>query len=101
MCRLEVVALSALTLLHWELGILALDPSFEVRWRHDLEWNHRLIHLGDEEIWFDLMYESEDVPLRIGDQPWGYSTLTGQELLDRNPPAAADLSPGEGEGLAD
>jgi hypothetical protein len=87
MCRLELDAVTMGALLHWELGVLGLGRSFELRWRQDLEWNHRVIHLDDNEIWFDLMYESNESSQRIGDQPWGFSTLDGRELFDRSPPA--------------
>jgi hypothetical protein len=87
MRRLDVLPRTGVTLLHWELGVLALDPSLELRWRHDLEWNHRLIHLDDEEIWFDLKYEPADLPQRIGDEPWGFSVLDGRQLFDRRPPS--------------
>jgi hypothetical protein len=88
MRRLEIVPRTGVTLLHWELGVLALDHSLELRWRHDLEWNHRLIHLDDEEIWFDLKYEAVGIPQRIGDEPWGFSVLDGRQLFDRSPPAS-------------
>jgi hypothetical protein len=88
MCRLEILPRTGVTLLHWELGVLALDPSLELRWRHDLEWNHRLIHLDDREIWFDLKYEPDELPQRIGEEPWGFSVLDGRQLFDRRPPAS-------------
>jgi len=88
MRRLEILPRTETTLLHWELGILALDPSLELRWRHDLEWNHEIIYLDDNEIWFDLMYESAELPQRIGDEPWGFSVLDGRQLFDRSPPAS-------------
>jgi hypothetical protein len=88
MRRLEILPRTGVTLLHWELGVLALDHSLELRWRHDLEWNHRLIHLDDEEIWFDLKYEAVSIPQRIGDEPWGFSVLDGRHLFDRIPPAS-------------
>jgi len=87
MRRLEIMPRTGVTLLHWELGVLALEPSLELRWRHDLEWNHRLIHLDDEEIWFDLKYEAVGIPQKIGDEPWGFSVLDGRQLFDRRPPA--------------
>jgi hypothetical protein len=88
MRRLEILPRTGVTLLHWELGVLALDPSLELRWRHDLEWNHRLIHLDYAEIWFDLKYEAVGMPQRIGDEPWGFSVLDGRQLFDRSPPAS-------------
>jgi len=88
MRRLEVLPRTGVMLLHWELGVLALQPSLELRWRHDLEWNHRLIHVDDKEIWFDLMYEAKELPLKIGDEPWGFSVSEGRQLFDRNPPAS-------------
>jgi len=72
-------------LLHWELGVLALEPSLELRWRHDLEWNHRLIHVDDKEIWFDLMYEAEELPQKVGDEPWGFSVSRGSTLVRSKP----------------
>jgi hypothetical protein len=86
MSRLEVLPRTEVTLLHWELGVLALDPSLELRWRHDLEWNHQLIYLDDSEIWFDLKYEPAEIPQKIGDEPWGFSVLDGRQLFDRTPP---------------
>lgn len=86
MSRLEILPRTEVTLLHWELGVLALDPSLELRWRHDLEWNHQLIYLDDSEIWFDLKYEPAELPQRIGDEPWGFSVLDGRQLFDRRPP---------------
>jgi hypothetical protein len=77
---------SGLILLHWELGILALDASFELRWRQDLDWNHRIVYVDDEEIWFDLFYEARDLPQRIGDEPYGFSVVTGRQLFDHRPP---------------
>ena len=88
MRRLEILQRTGVALLHWELGLLALEPSLELRWRHDLEWNHRLIYLDDSEIWFDLMYEADEVPQQIGDEPWGFSALDGRQLFDRRPPAS-------------
>jgi hypothetical protein len=88
MCRLEILPRTGVTLLHWELGVLALDPSLELRWRHDLEWNHRLIYLDDSEIWFDLKYGPAELPQKIGDEPWGFSVLDGRQLFDRRPPAS-------------
>ena len=41
--RLEILQRTGVALLHWEFGVLALDLSLELRWRHDLEWNHRLV----------------------------------------------------------
>ena len=87
MRRLESLPRTGMMLLHWELGVLALDLSLELRWRHDLDWNHRLIHLDDREIWFDLMYEAEEVSQKIGEEPWGFSVLEGRQLFDRRPPA--------------
>lgn len=88
MCRLEVFPDPQITLLHWELGILALGPSLQMLWRQDLEWNHSLISLSDDEVWFDLMYESNEIPQRIGEAPWGYSIVDGRELFDGSPPSA-------------
>lgn len=87
MCYLQVLPRSAVTLLHWELGVLALDSSLQLRWRHDLEWNHSIIYLDDREIWFDLKYESDELAQKIGDEPWGFSVLDGRQLLNRRPPA--------------
>lgn len=56
MRHLEILPRTGVTLLHWELGVLASDHSLELRWRHDLEWNHELVYLNDEEVWFDLMF---------------------------------------------
>lgn len=84
MCRLDVLPQAGVTLLHWELGILAVGPSLELLWQHDLGWNHSLTSLGDDEVWFDLMYESDDVPQRIGDAPWAYSLADGRELFGDN-----------------
>lgn len=86
MCRIEALQPGPVTLLHWELGILALGPSLELLWRHDLEWNHSMISLGDQEVWFDLMYESDEIAQRIGDKPWGLRLADGRELFDRSPP---------------
>jgi hypothetical protein len=77
---------SGLFLLHWELDVLALDASFELRWRQDLEWNHEIIHLDDDEIWFDFFYDSLDGSQRIGVEPYGCSVVTGRHLFDRRPP---------------
>jgi hypothetical protein len=87
MCYIETISKGALTLLTWELGLLALGTSIDVLWRHDLEWNHQMIHIDEKAIWFDLMYESSDIPQRIGEHPWGYSLQTGRELLGDLPPA--------------
>ena len=87
MRRLEILRRTGVALLHWEFGVLALEPSLELRWRHDLEWNHRLIYLDDTEVWFDLMYEAEELPQKIGEEPWGFSILNGRQLFDRPPPA--------------
>lgn len=87
MCFISVLPGDEVTLLHWELGVLGLDDTLELRWRQDLEWNHQIVHLDEHEVWFDLMYESEDEPQRIGDQPWGLSVPTGRELFDRTPPS--------------
>ena len=88
MRRLEILPRTGVMLLHWELGVLALEPSLELRWRRDLEWNHRLIHVDDKEIWFDLMYEAEELPQKVGDEPWGFSVSEGRHLFDRSPPAS-------------
>jgi hypothetical protein len=88
MCRIDVLQPGPVTLLHWELGILALGPSLDLLWRHDLEWNHSLVSLDDQEVWFDLMYESNEVAQRIGDSPWGFRLADGRELFDRNPPGS-------------
>jgi hypothetical protein len=77
---------SGLILLHWELGILALDTSFQIRWRQDLDWNHEIIHIDDDEIWFDYFYDSEDGSQRIGTEPYGFAVATGRQLFDRRPP---------------
>jgi hypothetical protein len=90
MCFVDVLSQNGMTLLHWELGILALGPSSELVWRHDLEWNHTLISLDEHEVWFDLMYESADVPVLVGEAPWGFSLDDGRDLFDRVPP---DLQP--------
>jgi hypothetical protein len=74
-------------LLNWELGILALDPSFELRWRQDLVWNHQIVHLDDAEIWFDYFYDSGSQ--RIGVEPYGFSVASGRQLFDRRPPDGA------------
>lgn len=87
MRRLEILRRTGVALLHWEFGVLALEPSLELRWRHDLEWNHRLIYLDDTEVWFDLMYEADELPQKIGEEPWGFSVLNGRQLFDRRPPA--------------
>jgi hypothetical protein len=71
-----------------ELGVLALDPSLDILWRHDLEWNHELIHVDDDEVWFDLLYEVEGLPQRIGERPWGFSLVDGRELFDESPPVS-------------
>lgn len=86
MCRLEVLSRGAVTLLHWELGILGLGMSLELLWRHDLAWNHSIVALTDDEIWFDLMYETGEVPQRIGEAPWGFALVDGRELSDQSPP---------------
>jgi hypothetical protein len=36
MRRLEILPRTDMTLLHSELGVLAMDPSLELRWRHEL-----------------------------------------------------------------
>jgi hypothetical protein len=82
MCFLNPVSRGAMTLVFWELGVLALDSRLDLRWRQDLEWNHRMIHLDDDQVWFDLMYESEDIPQKIGESPWGYSLSDGREIFD-------------------
>ena len=76
MRRLEILRRTGVALLHWEFGVLALEPSLELRWRHDLEWNHRLIYLDDTEVWFDLMYEAEDCPRRSGGAHGGSRSWT-------------------------
>jgi hypothetical protein len=68
--------------------VLALEPSLELRWRHDLEWNHRLIYLDDREIWFDLMCEAEELPQTMGEEPCGFSSVDGRQLFGRSPPAS-------------
>jgi hypothetical protein len=87
--RLKAHLRGEMILLNWELGILALDPSFELRWRQDLVWNHRIVHLDDGEIWFDYFYDSEDGSQQIGVEPYGFSVATGQQLFDRRPPDGA------------
>jgi hypothetical protein len=86
MRRVEILQRTEVTLLHWELGVLAVDSSLELRWRHDLEWNHQLIYLDDSEIWFDLKYDAAELPHRVGEEPWGFSVLDGRQLFDRRPP---------------
>ena len=86
MRRLEALELRGVVLLHWEVGVLCLGPSLELRWHHDLDWNHTIVSLDDSEVWFDLLYESDEVQQRIGEQPWGYSVPNGRELFDRTPP---------------
>lgn len=88
MCRLEIMAPAGAILLLWELGIIVLDRSLNPRWRHDLDWNHRMIYLDDEQVWFDLMYEERGSPQRIGERPWGYALMDGRELLDDSPPTS-------------
>lgn len=61
LCYLRPVIAGDLVIVFWELGVLALDRGLELRWRHDLEWNHEVIHLDENQVWFDLMYESDDV----------------------------------------
>lgn len=89
MRNLEVLPRDGLVLLHWELGILAVDEQLDLLWRQDLDWNHRMIHLDGDEVWFDMMYESEEIPQRIGERPWGFATADGRELFDRKPPTTA------------
>jgi hypothetical protein len=84
---LRPVVADELVIIFWELGVLALDAALQLRWRHDLEWNHVAIHLDEEQVWFDLMYESAEVPQRIGERPWGYALADGRELFDASPPA--------------
>lgn len=86
MCRLEVLASAGVVLVHWELGIIALDRSLDLCWRHDLDWNHRMVYLDDEQVWFDLMYEERDPSQPVGGRPWGYALGDGRELLDEPPP---------------
>jgi hypothetical protein len=86
MCFLTVLSPSPVTLLHWELGVLALDRDLELLWRQDLRWNHEIIHLDVSEIWFDYLYDSENGLERIGVEPYGFSVLTGRQLFDRRPP---------------
>jgi hypothetical protein len=83
--RLKVHVRGEMILLNWELGILALDASFELRWRQDLVWNHRIVHLDDGEIWFDYFYDSEDGSERIDVEPYGFSVATGRQLFGRMP----------------
>jgi hypothetical protein len=86
MCRLQVLSRSEVVLIHWELGVLAIDDQLELRWRQDLEWNHEITHLDDDEIWFDFMYDSANLTQRIGVEPCGFSVRTGRQLFDRTPP---------------
>lgn len=86
MCFLTVLSSGPVTLIHWELGVLALDRDLELLWRQDLQWNHEVIHLDDAEIWFDFLYDSEDGLERIGVEPYGFSVVTGGQLFDRRPP---------------
>jgi len=81
MCFLTVLSPSPVTLLHWELGVLALDRDLELLWRQDLRWNHEIIHLDVSEIWFDYLYDSENGLERIGVEPYGFSVLTGRPAL--------------------
>ena len=91
--RLKAHVRGEMILLNWELGILALDPSFELRWRQDLVWNHEIVHLDDGEIWFDYFYDSRDGSQRIGVEPYGFSVASGRQLFDRRPPdGATDLA---------
>lgn len=83
----RAVVAGELVIIFWELGVLALDADLQLRWRHDLEWNHVAIHLDEEQLWFDLMYESEEVRQTIGERPWGYALADGRELIDAGPPA--------------
>ena len=74
-----------------EFGVLAPDPSLELRWQHDLEWNRRLIYLDDTGDWFDLMYEdlmyeAEELPQKIGDEPRG--SRAGRAAVVRSSPAS-------------
>jgi hypothetical protein len=85
--RLKAHIRGGMILLNWELGILALDPSFELRWRQDLVWNHQIVHLDDAEIWFDYFYDSGSQ--RIGVEPYGFSVASGRQLFDRRPPDGA------------
>jgi len=86
MCYISVYPMEEVTLLHWELGILGLEGSFELLWRQDLEWNHEIVHLDDREVWFDYHYDSETE--KVGKRPWGFSVSTGRELFDRRPPSS-------------
>jgi len=89
MRHIEALPLGEMILLHWELGALALDGMLELVWRHDLDWNHRLIHTDDQELWFDMLYESRELPQRIGERPYGFSMIDGRQLFDRNPPTGS------------
>jgi hypothetical protein len=86
MCYISVFPTGEVTLLHWELGVIVLDGTFELLWRQDLEWNHEIVHLDDREIWFDFHYDSETE--KVGTRPWGFSMSTGHELFDRRPPSS-------------
>lgn len=98
---LQTSVRGGLMLLHWELGVLALDGLFELRWRQDLDWNHEIIHVDDDEMWFDYFYDSADGSQRSGIEPYGFAVATGRQLFDRRPPEGpmARKPPGWG-GLA-
>jgi hypothetical protein len=84
--RLRLSVRGGLILLNWELGILALDPTLELCWRQDLDWNHQVVYIDDEEIWFDYFYDPEDGAQRMGVEPYGFAVATGAQLFDRKPP---------------
>jgi hypothetical protein len=71
----------------WELGVLVIDHELKLRWRHDLEWNHSLAYIDDSQVWFNLMYDSEENVQRVEERPWGFSILDGHELFDTNMPS--------------
>ena len=85
MCRLEWFEVDGLVVMTWELGVLVLDSSLRLRWRQDLEWNHCVVSVGSDEIWFDVMYESEESLQRVGEAPFGFGLSDGRELRGRRP----------------